>query len=195
MTTVDLATWPRAATYRWFRSFEQPHYAITCQMDASHLMQARAARGISPYRACLYAIGSGVDAVPELRTRFQGDEVTLHNSFEMSMTVPRADGSFGFAYVPFAPGFAVFDKAAAELIDAVRLDGEFTPHSGSGAAVVYLSCLPWLDFTGLDNALPNAEDCIPRIAWGKIVPEGPGHRMAMTIQVHHALVDGVHLGG
>jgi len=32
------------------------------------------------------------------------------------------------------------------------------------------------------------------VAWGKFVPEGPEWRMAVSIQVHHALVDGAHLG-
>ena len=60
--------------------------------------------------------------------------------------------------------------------------------------VAYLSCLPWLDYTSLDNALPSANDCIPRVSWGKIVPKGDGFDMAMTLQVHHALVDGLQVG-
>ena len=53
-----------------------------------------------------------------------------------------------------------------------------------------MSCLPWLDFTALDHALPHADDCIPRISWGKIVSTGDGFDVAMNICVHHALVDG-----
>jgi chloramphenicol O-acetyltransferase type A len=32
------------------------------------------------------------------------------------------------------------------------------------------------------------------VSWGRIVPTATGHDMAMTIQVHHALVHGQHVG-
>jgi chloramphenicol O-acetyltransferase type A len=51
-----------------------------------------------------------------------------------------------------------------------------------------------MDYTALDNALPHAADCIPRVSWGRIMPREEGHDMAMTLQVHHALVHGAHVG-
>jgi chloramphenicol O-acetyltransferase type A len=191
---VDLATWPRSAQFRWFRTYERPHYAITCRLDTTTLMTRGKARGVSVYRACLYAIGAGLHAVPELNMRFRGETVVRHDRVMLSMTVPRPDGSFGYGYVPYDPDFSRFDAEAAARIDAARLGTALAPNDGSDDAVAYLSCLPWLDFTSLDNALPHAEDCIPRVAWGKILRAGDGWQMAMSIQVHHALVDGAHLG-
>lgn len=192
--TVDLATWPRADQFRLFRSYAQPHYATTARIDVSHLLSRKAA-GVSPYRACLHAIGAGLHAVPELRMRFAGDVVTLYDRIDLSMTVPTADGSFRYAYVPFDADFAVFDAGAvlriAQAASAARLDA----NTGARDDVAYLSCMPWLDYTAINNALPHAGDCIPRVTWGKFV-QGPEGRwsMAMTIEVHHALVDGRHVG-
>ncbi|WP_136439260.1 CatA-like O-acetyltransferase [Pacificoceanicola onchidii] len=191
---VDLSKWPRAAQYRLFRGYERPHYAITVRLDLTHVM-ARKASGLSPYHACLFAIGAGIHAVPELCMRFRGETVVRHDRVSLSMPVPRADGGFNFGYVPFDTDFARFDKIAAQRIAQARAATDLNPIDDSiGDAVVFASCLPWLDFTALDNALPNAEDCIPRVSWGKIVPEQGGFRAAMTIQVHHALADGAHLG-
>ena len=87
--TIDLATWPRADQYRLFRSYDRPHYAITSRLDVTPLMGVA---DLSKYRACLYAIGAGIAAVPELRMRFRGDQVVLHDTVELSMTVPLGSG-------------------------------------------------------------------------------------------------------
>ncbi len=191
---IDMQTWPRAAQYRLFRPFRKPHYAVCVRLDVTRLMTLRKAQGVSVYRACLFAIGAGLDAVPALKQRFRGDDVIQHDHITLSMTVPRTDGTFGFGYLPVAPDFARFDAEAKANIAAVRASDAFEPSVPTSGAVAYASCLPWLDFTALDNAMPDADDCIPRVAWGKIVQEGDRQRVAMSIQVHHALVDGAHLG-
>lgn len=191
---VDLALWPRADHFRFFRTYARPHYAVTTRMDVSRLMQARQNRQVSVYRACLFAIGAGLHAVPEMCMRFRGDTVVRHDAIALSMTVPRTTGGFGYAYVPFLPGFEAFDTHAAQLIEAAATQSGLQANTGDRDDVAYLSCLPWLDFTALDNALPHADDCIPRVSWGKTVKAQGRHEMALALQVHHALVDGEHIG-
>jgi chloramphenicol O-acetyltransferase type A len=189
---VDLATWPAADQFRFFRTYQRPHYAVTARVDVSRLM---AAKGRLPvFRTCLWAIGAALHAVPELRMRFRGDSVTLFDRLDLSPTIATGDGDFRYTYLPWTPDRAAFDATAARLIAAVRAGHPLNANSGAIEAVAYLSCLPWLDYTALDNALPGADDCIPRVSWGRIVPRGTGHDMAMTLQVHHALVHGVHVG-
>jgi chloramphenicol O-acetyltransferase type A len=192
---VDLEAWPRADQFRFFRTYEKPHYAVTSRIDVTHLLARRAEVRISPYRACLYAIGAGIHAVPELCMRFQGDEVTQYDRIDLSMTVPLPDGNFRYAYVPFAPDFAAFDATAAAIIAGVTAGGDLNANTGQRDDLAYLSCMPWLDYSSINNALPHAQDCIPRVSWGKFVA-GADRRwsMAMTIEVHHALVDGRQVG-
>ena len=192
-TLIDLATWPRAAQFHFFRTYERPHYATTTRMDVTRLM-ARKADGVSPYRACLYAIGAGIHAVPELTMRFRGDRVVAHDMITLSMTVPTHAGSFGYGYVPFVADFATFEAQAKRLIDAVAAGGALDANSGERDDLAYLSCMPWLDYTAINNALPGPDDCIPRISWGKFVDQRDRWDMAMTLEVHHALVDGVQVG-
>lgn len=190
---VDLETWPRAAQFHFFRTYQQPHYATTTRLDVTHLM-GRKTDGVSPYRGCLYAIGAGLHAVPELCMRFRGDVVVAHDMVTLSMTVPTAAGSFGYAYVPFVAEFDAFDAQAKSLIDAVARGDALQANSGERDDLAYLSCMPWLDYTSINNALPGPDDCIPRVTWGKIVNAGTRWEMAMTLEVHHALVDGAQVG-
>lgn len=191
--TIKLETWPRAAQFQLFRTYQQPHYATTTRLDVTHLM-ARKAGGVSPYRACLYAIGSGLHTVPELCMRFRDDVVVQHLMVTLSMTVPTNSGSYGYAYVPYVTDFRTFDAQAKALIDQVAKGRALDPNTGERDDLAYLSCMPWLDYTAINNALPGPDDCIPRVTWGKFVQRSERWEMAMTLEVHHALVDGAQVG-
>lgn len=189
--SVDLDTWPRAAQFRFFRTFDRPHYATTVRMDVTRLMAVRKPDNISPFRHTIWAIGKGLHAVPELCMRFKGDSVTQYDRLLLSPTIPLDNGDFRYTYLAFNPTRSRFDTHAQEKITVVRKGAPLNANDGTIEDVAYLSCLPWLDYTSLDNALPGPDDCIPRTSWGKIVPKGKGFDMAMTLQVHHALVDGL----
>ena len=191
---IDLATWPRADQFRFFRTYAKPHFAVTSRLDVTHVITKRKPQGVSPYRSCLYAIGAGLHAVPELLLRFRGDDVVRHDALALSMSVPLRDGGFGYGYVPYDPAFDVFDANAVAEIDAVAAGGALNANAGHQDDVAYLSCLPWLDYTSLDNALPGPDDCIPRVSWGKFVDQSGRWDIAMTLEVHHALVDGEAVG-
>jgi chloramphenicol O-acetyltransferase type A len=192
---IDLASWPRAETYRLFRGYQKPHYAVTSRIDVSRLLTVLKPAGVSLYRACLYAIGAGIHGVPVMRMRFRGDRVFEHDVVELSMTVPRDDGTFAYAYVPYVQDWTEFDALSQSKMAQAAALGGLAANTGFRDDLAYLSCLPWLDFTSLDNALPGPDDCIPRVSWGCFVADAGGrHSMAMAVEVHHALVDGAHLG-
>ena len=189
-TIVDFNEWPRAEQFHFFRTFDRPHYATTVRLDVSTLMARRKDLGLSPFRHAIWSIGVGLHAVPELCMRFRGDVVTRFDTLLLSSTIPLDNGDFRYCYMQYDPDRAVFDVDAQQTIETVKSGNSLGANDGTIENVAYLSCLPWLDYTSLDNALPGPDDCIPRISWGKIVPKGDGFDMAMTIQVHHALVDG-----
>lgn len=187
--TIDMATWQGLDVFRLFRGYDRPHYAVTARVDVSALKSS----GLPVFRTCLWVIGAALHVVPELRLRFQGDVVTDHDRMDLSPTIATPDG-FRYTYLPWHPDRATFDAEAATRIAAVRAGAPLNADHDHRGAVAYLSCLPWLDYTSLDNALPGPDDCIPRISWGRIVPTATGHDMAVTLQVHHALVHGEHVG-
>ncbi len=191
---VNLETWPRAAQFRFFREYDRPHYATTVRVNVTNLMEHRKARGLSPFRHTIWAIGKGLHAVPELCMRFKGESVTQYRRLLLSPTIPLENGDFRYTYLAWNPDRTRFDGHAAEKIAEVREGAPLNANDGTIEDVAYLSCLPWLDYTSLDNALPGPDDCIPRISWGKIVEGVRGFEMAMTLQVHHALVDGLQVG-
>lgn len=63
-------------------------------------------------------------------------------------------------------------------------------------ALIYFSCTPWFDLTALTNERDfDRDDNIPRIAWGKYIPDGAGREtLGMSVEVNHRFLDGIHLG-
>ena len=149
---------------------------------------------VSPYRACLYAIGAGVHAVPALLMRFQDEKIVQHDMSWLAPTVPKKDGGFNYADIPYHADFATFEAEAIRIIDAAAVSDDLGETEDPFAAVTFLSCLPWMDYTSINNALRDKDDCTPRVSWGKIVDESGRSRMSMTLEVHHALVDGADVG-
>lgn len=191
---IDLASWERSVQFQLFRTYDRPHFATTVRLSVSKLIQKDKKSRFSSYRACLFAIGTGIDNVPALRTRFSGDAVYCHGAVELSATVPKPEGGFGYSYISYHPDFSRFDTLAANEIERAQRE-DSPPNSGEPDDLVYLSCMPWLDYTSTNNAIANKDDCIPRVSWGKYVQDVDGiWRMPMTLEVHHAVVDGQHVG-
>ena len=189
---IDLSTWERAPQYALFRSFAQPHFNITARVDVSRVMEAKRHRGLSPFRATLWAVGQAIHALPAFRTRFDAEGPILYDRVAFSTTVDKSDGSLSFTYLDWEADRAAFDRVARSEIEAVAAGAPRAPNTDR-LDLVYASCLPWLDYTALDSAMPHADDCIPRLSWGRIVPTATGHDMAMTCTVHHAIADGRHV--
>jgi chloramphenicol O-acetyltransferase type A len=58
-----------------------------------------------------------------------------------------------------------------------------------------MSAIPWVTFTSVMHPIHlHPIDSVPRIAWGKFFTEGSALKMPLSVQVHHALADGIHVG-
>jgi chloramphenicol O-acetyltransferase type A len=61
--------------------------------------------------------------------------------------------------------------------------------------LIHFSALPWVDFTSYSHARSFTwPDSCPKISYGKMVEENGKKTMAVSIHVHHGLVDGYHVG-
>lgn len=197
MKRIDLSSWSRLSHYSYFRSLPQPHLSLTFEVDAVNLMEGLKPSETSLHDAVMFSIMAAANSVPELRTRFRGavgeDEVVEHESVHASTTVPMDGDRFAFCEVDFTPDWPSFAGAAAAAKEAAVNQSELADNTAGTDMWIYLSCLPWLRFTGMSVPLEGPDDCIPRVIWGRISRTSEGWRMPVGITAHHALVDGVHI--
>jgi chloramphenicol O-acetyltransferase type A len=62
-------------------------------------------------------------------------------------------------------------------------------------SMLFMSSIPWVSFTGFMHPMKLMPgDSVPRFAWGKFREEASKLIMPLSVQGHHALMDGLHAG-
>jgi chloramphenicol O-acetyltransferase type A len=130
--------------------------------------------------------------VEEFRLRLRAGGVWLHDEVHAGSTVLLEDETFTFAYFRRARNFREFQaQGQAEIRDRKALP-TLAGWTGEDDLIHY-SMLPWIRFSGFTNALRLGEDSIPKIVFGKYALEAGVWCLPLAVEVHHALIDGIHI--
>ena len=193
---LDLDTWHRRSAFDFFRSFDIPTFNLCARMDVTQLKLAVKDLGVGSLSLAYHfiAIRLANDIAP-FRYRLEGDRVRIHEAVHGSTTVLRADDSFGFATLEHTFDFAAFCAQGGQaLADGRHRNAPFDPTQHE-TATVHMTTLPWVHFTSYSNARQwGPHDSIPKIAFGRIDADGSRQWMPLSVEVHHALMDGLHIG-
>ncbi len=191
---VDLEKWNRKDHFNFFSQFEEPFFGVTVRVDCTLAYRQSKASGKSFFLYYLYRALKAANEVENFRYRIIGGEVWLYDVIHASPTIDRPDGTFGFAYMDYDPDEKTFYDNALRVVSAVKASTGLVP-AVSGENVIHFSAIPWLDFTSLSHARSfSFPDSSPKISFGKVVEKQGRKSMALSVHVHHGLVDGSHVG-
>lgn len=196
MKYIDLANWKRREHYEFFRRMDYPQYNVCMDVDVTHFLQFVRDNGLSFYYAMNFAVAKATDEVENFRYRIREDGVILHDHLHPSFTdigKNDKDGLFKFITAEIRGDIFEFNKRVREISDTQT---EYFPFENfvNRDDLIYTTCLPWISFTSLSHPISiNNKDAVPRISWGKYFPKGDNVMMPLSVQVHHALVDGLHI--
>lgn len=192
---LDLERWPRRASFEFFRGFDKPYFNVCTRLDVTALvaLKPRLAGGLS--LACHHLVLRAANEIEPFRYRLDQGRVRVLEANHASLAVLRDDESIAFAYLSWDPDFARFAADSAPRVRAVqRGQVAFDPGLDQTAAV-HFTTLPWIDFSSFSHARNwGREDSIPKFAFGRLQGEGERWHMALSVEVHHALMDGLHVG-
>lgn len=192
---LNTETWARRDAYEHFRAFDNPYFNVCVRLDAAPLKAAAAARGASFTLACHFLALRLANLHEPLRLRLQGGRVRVFDEVHASTTVLRDDDSFGFATLVHSADFTTFVQQGGAALAAVRQRGQPADADVDGQALMHFTTLPWLHFTSFSHARNwGREDAVPKVAFGQLRPEGAHLWLPFALEVHHALVDGLHVG-
>ncbi|MGI4739706.1 MAG: CatA-like O-acetyltransferase [Janthinobacterium lividum] len=193
---IDLATWPRREHFAFFSSFEEPFFGLVADVDVT-VARAEARRlGVSFFLYYLYQALAAANSVAEFRDRIEQGQVYRYDQVHASATIGRPDHTFGFSFLENQPSLTEFLATAQPEIAAVQQASGLCLSERTGRPdVLHCSAIPWVRFTGLTHARSFGHpDSAPKISFGQAYPHGAGQRMAVSVNVHHALADGYHVG-
>lgn len=194
MRQIDLQTWARREHFNFFRKFDHPHFNMCANVDLTKFYPAAKKSGHSFTVALMYILTRAANAIPEFRLRFQGEEVFEYEVVHPSVTILVDEDRFSFSFMDYVEDFKKFAANAEETIARVKqnLTLEDPPDRDR---FLFMSSIPWVSFTSFTHPMNlDPGDSIPRFAWGKTFKEGASLKMPLSVQAHHALMDGVHMG-
>ncbi|MFA0963751.1 CatA-like O-acetyltransferase [Roseivirga sp. BDSF3-8] len=194
MKKIDLRNWYRKEHFEFFSLFEEPLYGLTVKVDCTQAYKQAKTRHLSFYLYYLHALLSSINEIEALKVRIIDGDPYLFDRIDVSATVDRPNGTFGYSYITYDADLERFSHLAKEEIKKVRESSSLFPDKSS-EGVIHFSALPWLDFTSLSHARKfGSSDSIPKISVGKLTETGNKKTIPFSVHVHHALVDGIHLG-
>jgi chloramphenicol O-acetyltransferase type A len=91
--------------------------------------------------------------------------------------------------------FSEFAENATKKIARVRKRPRLFEENQERDDLLFMTAIPWVSFTSFMHPLHlNPIDSVPRFAWGKFFQEGDDLKMPLSVQGHHAVMDGLHAG-
>jgi chloramphenicol O-acetyltransferase type A len=194
MRTIDIETWSRREHFQFLSTFDLPHFGMCANVDLTTFYPAVKQWGTSITVAIVYVLARAANTIPEFRQRIRGGAVVEHEVVHPSWTVLRDADLFTFCAVEYTEDFSLFAARAAEQMAYMKEHPTLEDEPGRDD-LLFMTAIPWVSFTSFLHPLHlHPVDSVPRLAWGKFFTEGASLKMPLGVQVHHALMDGIHAG-
>ncbi|MFW0736631.1 CatA-like O-acetyltransferase [Flavobacterium sp. T12S277] len=195
-TLLDLENWNRKEHFAHFIQMEEPFFGATVEIDCTQAYETAKSLQSSFFIYYLHKTLVAVNAIENFKYRISGDQIYVNDRIDASATIGRPDGTFGFSFMEYNPDFKIFQKTALEEIERIQNTTGLFTRSFENDNLIHFSAIPWLNFTSLSHARSfTFPDSCPKVSFGKMMTSPTGKRtIAMSVHVHHALMDGLHMG-
>lgn len=191
---LNIEEWKRKEHFEFFRKFEEPFFGVTTKIDCTKAYSKAKEAGKSFFLYYLLQSLKAANSVEEFRYRIEDEKVIIYDQINASATVNRPDDTFGFSYIYFKEDPTLFYELAKQEMDRVANSTQLFPLV-SGDDVIHYSAIPWIDFSSLSHArCYSFNDSVPKISFGKLTEANGKREMTISVHVHHALMDGYHVG-
>ena len=191
---LNLDTWNRKEHFLFFKQMEEPFFGITTTIDCKNAYDKAKELKISFFAYYLHKTLVAVNAIENFRYRIIEDKIYIFDTIDASATILREDKTFGFSLMEYSNDINDFAEITKkEIVRIQNTTGLVTRDFQEN--LIHFSALPWLNFTSFSHARSfTFPDSCPKISFGKMMVENGKKTMSMSVHVHHALVDGYHVG-
>jgi chloramphenicol O-acetyltransferase type A len=195
---LDLDTWPRREVFEFYRRFDKPYFNVCLKIDVTELLNELRRREERPsvWLTYHYLALRAANEIGPFRYRLREGKVLVHEVINGGTTFILPNETFTLVYWDYDESFRKFMEGATRAVNEIRAgDWKFTPKHEDDARI-HCTTLPWIAFTSFSHARRwwGREDSVPKISFGKFVQENARTWMPFSVEVHHALMDGLHVG-
>ena len=191
---IDFENWERRATFEFFKDYKDPFFNMAANLDVTRLYHFCKDQKIPFSIACLYFSVAAANEIREFRLRMISERVVEFDKVEATQTILNEDNTFSFCYFPMKDSLEEFVSSGVESREKYRALKTFDVEVDR-IDLIYYSVIPWISFTSFKHA--NSGDnrqTVPRMVFGKMFQDGERRLIPFSVEAHHALMDGYHVG-
>ncbi|NMP32344.1 hypothetical protein HII17_12300 [Thalassotalea sp. M1531] len=188
---IDLTTWHRKNHFEFYKGFEQPCFNICLTIDVTEAIKFANKHNVSKLFTLLYLSSKACNNVEafKLRISASGKPYKL-NKVHPSATLMNNEELFSFCNFKFDEDFENFihesnKNKLHELAKPALSEVE------NREDLIFYSIIPWLSFTSFSHAQSKECQDIPKIVFGKFNYQQDKITMPISVELHHALADGL----
>lgn len=195
MRYLDIETWNRKEQYDFFRNFDNPYYNICVNVDVTTLLNYIKKLNLSFSLTTLYLSLKAANENEFMRYRIHGDKVIIHDVIHAGQTILNEDKTFSFCYFEHKNSYSEFEENAQKILSEHHSGPKKLRPATHEDNLIHYSSVPWISFNSISHARKFDQGIsIPKIVFGRYFTELDKVKMPFSIEVHHALVDGYHVG-
>jgi len=192
---LDLPNWSRRELFEFFIDYSNPYFNVCSRVDVTNLVAFVRRRSDLRISSALHYFALRIaNEIEPFRYRLKNKEVFVYDAVHGGTTVLLPNESFTYAYFDYQRNFQNFANEMQKAVDDVRT-GSSVLKPTTRDDVIYHTTLPWMSFTSFAHARNKGRgESIPRIVFGKFAEENSRLMLPISVEVHHALMDGIHVG-
>lgn len=193
---VDIQNWKRKEEYLFFRTFFNPMFSVTVEVDCTVAYRKAKEEGFPVSLYYMHAAVTAANHLEELRYRQEEEEVVLYDHIDLLTPIQTDDGSYCSVVLPAHEDWEEFFKDARPVVEAAkRGEGKAHGEAGHGRDILLVSVNPWYRFTNVQLTVPaNPHENIPIFTFGKMENCEGKRMMPVALSVNHGFVSGFQLG-
>ena len=192
---LDTEAWSRRHLFRLFKDYDDPFVNICADVDVTPLLAFVRERGLSLFVTYHFLSTKTANELEPFRYRLRGERVLVHERVDAGAIVLLADDSFTFVYFDFERDFRDFHDRARAAVEEARREPPPLDARADRDDLIYHSVIPWVSFTSISHARDSRRQSgIPKVTFGKYREVGGRVLMPVSVEAHHALMDGLHVG-
>ncbi len=191
-TKINLKNYKRKGLLEFFKNNQFPHFSTTSNVNITDLKDFVDQNKSGFFLSISFLISKSINLIPELRHRMIDGELFEFNQVDPGFTVLLEDETFSFCDCQYFENFKQYREYAIVQIKKVKespnLETKQKHH------MFFMSNLPWFNFSSIVHPYDQRYAFIPIVSIGKYFKQENELIIPIGIQVHHGLVDGIHVG-
>jgi chloramphenicol O-acetyltransferase type A len=195
MQFIDMETWGRKDYFNTYLGTDFPYINIGANLDVTGLLRFSRSRGLSSYLTLVFTAHQTAESIVNFRYRICDGKPVVNERMFLSFT-HLSPGRDLFINVTLDPpqDLLEFHDRAREQVARQGTDLGLVELRDRLDIIMY-SAIPWIQYTHFVRTLVKAGvDSNPKVSWGKYFEQAGRTLVPFSVQVHHGLMDGLHVG-